>query len=894
MAHECSATSGSHFEDPAVVWRELQEVAMIGQIISHYNILEKLGEGGMGIVYKAQDTRLDRLVALKFLPEHVSVGSADLERFTQEAKAAAGLNHPNICTIHGIEESEGKNFIVMEFVDGQTLQEKKSSLSMKQALDTGIQIAEGLAAAHEKGIVHRDIKPENIMIRKDGRVQIMDFGLAKLRRASRLTKEGSTVGTAGYMSPEQVQGQETDHRSDIFSLGVLLYEMLSGQPPFKGMHETAIAYEIVNVDPQPLTSVKPGVDSELDQIVADCMAKDPADRYQSAAEVARNIRRIRKDSGTKTKEKARDPSRTMEKEKLRITLERGFWIAGIILLSAAILLISFRQQEPNSVSTLRFTVPPPENTTPSQIAMSPKGEYLALTATGGGKTLLWIRPLHDIGFHSLAGTDGAAHPFWSPDGQFVGFFAGGKLKRVSPSGGSPITICDAPDGRGGAWNQQGTILFAPTSGGVIYSVPASGGTPRAITTLDTSKRETHHIWPAFLPDGDLFAYSSRRYDHDRSVIHLASLSSGYLKPLLIADANAGIASPGFLVFLKERTLMAQHFDFSQGVLSGDPVAIADNVDNIPLFGLAGFSTSLNGVLAIGGGRSTKRQFAWFDRQGRLIGTVGPPGNYFDINISPDHTRAAIQFTDVQTDNSDIWIIYLKNGAMSRFTFQDVVDDNPVWSPDGESIIYVSRREGNQEVYLKSASGKGQETRVPVNGDPYSWSRDGRFLLFNAVGTLTRDNVMVLPFKPAGEPFPYLDSEAGEVYPQFSPDGKWVAYVSNETGRFEVYVQSFPRSGGKWQISTGGGSQPRWREDGKELFFISAAKAMMAVEVQTGTTFKNGTPRQLFDTQIDNYDAPNRYAVAGNGQRFLINVPAGQESANPITIVAHWTNELRSK
>ncbi len=866
---------------------------MIGQTISHYKVLEKLGEGGMGVVYKAHDSTLDREVALKFLPSHVSATDQETQRFLQEARSAAALNHPNICTVHGIEEYQGTPYIVMEYVDGQTLDIKRRTISFSQALEIGIQVAEGLAAAHERGIIHRDIKPENIMIRKDGIVQIMDFGLAKLRGVSRLTKQGSTVGTAGYMSPEQVQGFDVDHRSDIFSLGVVLYELFSGQFPFKGVHETAITYEIVNVDPQPPSTVKPEIPLELDQIILDCIAKNPAERYQSAAEVARNLRKIKKDSGIGRKTGTADSLPAKVTIRNFLPRERMVW-ASLSLLLLVALVIVLLPKEAEKPFTVRFNVVPPENSTINQVALSPQGKYLAYTATGGGKTLLWLRPLGELSSYSLAGTEGAANPFWSPDDQFIGLFSGGKLKKVNASGGTPITICDAPDGRGGTWNRDGTILFAPTPGGVIYSVTAGGGIPKAVTTLDTSKKETHHIWPAFLPDGVRFIYSSRRYDHDRSVIHLASLSSDENETLVTADGNAAISFPGFLVFLHERTLMAQQFNLSTGTLTGDPIPVAENVSHVPRFGWASFTISSNGVVAIGGGRSAKRQFVWFDRRGKNVGSVGPVGNFFDISLSPDGKRVATQFTDLETENSDIWMIDLTVGGTSRFTFHEAVEDDPVWSPDGTTLVYTSIRNGIQQIYQKRVDGKGPEEILPIAGRVSSWSRDGRFLLYNEGETITKDNVMVLPLSGDRRPIAYLTSAAGEVYSQFSPDGKWVAYVSNETGRYEVYVQSFPTSGGKWQISTNGGSQPRWREDGRELFFISADKILMATPVQTGAIFRFGTPQPLFETKVDNYDAPNRYVVANNGQRFLINVPAEKETTSTVTVVVNWTSEIKKR
>ena len=896
---------------------------MIGQTISHYKILEKLGEGGMGVVYKAQDSKLDRLVALKFLPEHVSVGSADLERFTQEAKAAAGLNHPNICTIHGIEEAGGKNFIVMEFVDGQMLQEMKASLSMKQALDIGIQIAEGLAAANEKGIVHRDIKPENIMIRKDGRVQIMDFGLAKLRGASRLTKEGSTVGTAGYMSPEQVQGQETDHRSDIFSLGVLLYEMLTGQPPFKGVHETAISYEIVNVDSPPLSSLKPEIPAELDAIVLECLEKDPNERAQSAKQIAIDLKRYKRGSSRERISRvtaARPVLRASGTEFLFAegnfvrTLLQWPWIATILFFVGTVTFGALYFVRPSmSRAVVRSSILPPEKASYSSylggghFALSPDGLKLAFVAVdSSGKNRLWVRAQNSITALPLPNTDGATFPFWSPDNRFIGFFAGAKLKKIDAAGGPPAMICDAADGRGASWGKDGIIVFAPNWIGGLYQVPAAGGTPVEITKLDTNRREQTHRWPWFLPDGKHFLYFARASaggaETSEDAIVVSSLDGSVNNRLFSASSNVAYAS-GHILFVRQTVVMAQPFDQGSLTLKSEAFPIAEQVGYEVGWNRGYFSASENGVFIYQAGASfVGNQFSWFDRNGKQLKTVGEPAAYGGGQLSRDEKRLAISVFDPQARNRDVWIYELSRGIRTRFTFQPGIEDYPVWSPDGSRIAYASDKKGHLDIYQKAVGGEGEEELLFESAvDKYltDWSLDGRFILFYTAGNpTTKSDLWALPMTGDRKPILILQTEFEEVDAQFSPDGKWIAYTSNESGRNEVYVRPFPGPGGKWQITTRGLNPgllilaAHWRGDGKEIYFASDDQKIMAAEVKTvGSSLEVGTVRPLFDIQSQSVLYIG--AVSKDGQRFLLVSNVSQSSA-PLTLVLNWDEELKKQ
>ncbi len=891
---------------------------MIGTTVAHYKILEKLGEGGMGVVYKAQDTKLDRLVALKFLPSHLAASVQDKTRFIQEAKAASALNHPNVCTIHDIQEHDGQMFIVMEFVDGQTLREKQNNLSFKQAVDISIQIADGLATAHEKGIVHRDIKPENIMVRKDGIAQIMDFGLAKLKGAagvSRLTRQGSTVGTAGYMSPEQVQGQDADHRSDIFSLGILLYELLTGQLPFRGVHETALAYEIVNVDPAPMSSVKPDIDPNLDAIVLECLAKEPDERTQSAKQVSVDLKRYRRESSRSrvsritaappvyrpsqfSGEQAAAPIQPAKKAGLLPWI-----IAAVFFIGMMVLAFLYLRQSSAEVSVFRFTLTPPENEGfASQMpVISPDGQRVAFVVRDSSAgTLIWVRPLSSLVATPLTGTAEALYPFWSPDSRSLGFFQNGKLKKIEATGGPAQTLCDAPQGRGGTWNNAGVIVFSPSFATALQQVSQAGGTPTELTSLDTARKENSHRWPAFLPGGRQFVYFGQSTTEENNAVFLGSLDSKDRTLLLSVTSNCVYAPPGYLLFVRERSLMAQQFNAEKGELIGDAFPIAEDVgfDQSRNSGL--FSASSNGVLAygLGTGSSGNRQLAWFDRTGKRLNNVGTPGILFDFALSPDEKRVAFRRADTQTRNEDLWMLDLLRGTESRFTFRPTRDDDPVWSPNGGTILFDSNPEGVSNLHQKVASGAGSEELLlkSTSADyPADWSADGRHILFGREDPKTGSDLWILPLTGDKKPFPFANTEATEFTGQFSPDARWVVYSSDESGKFEVYVQAFPSTSGKWQVSIGGGAAPTWSKDGKEIFYLAPDKRLMAVDVKTvGGSLEQGIPKPLFATDVDQYSLPNRYDASKDGKRFLVNNGVETTGTKPIAIVLNWTADIKTK
>ena len=905
---------------------------MIGTTISHYKILEKLGEGGMGVVYKAHDTTLNRTVALKFLPSQIKESAEDKARFLQEAQAAAQLNHPNICTIHGIEESDGQIFIVMEFVDGKTLGELKQAVSLNQSIDYGIQISEGLAAAHEKGIVHRDLKPDNIMIRKDGRVLIMDFGLAKLKGISRLTKEGSIVGTAGYMSPEQAQGNETDHRSDIFSLGVMLYELIAGKSPFKGAHETAVLYEIVNVDTEPISSVKPDIDPELDGVVLECLAKEPTERFQSAAEVAKDLRRykrassrsrasrvMRVPSGLKGPASSVDGSPPNSLSSHTTSRPLIPWIAAGIFLTSTIVLgaIHFASPSPET-HVYRSTILPPEKnvfTTAfgGHIALSPDGRALAFVARDSlGRTLLWVRPLNELSGYPLAGTEDATFPFWSPDGRSIGFFTDTKLRRIEAAGGPVQTICDAQGARGGSWNKEGTIIFCPNPNITtpLSRVSATGGVPREITKLNLGRGETSHRWPLFLPDGKHFLFISRTSAGsvgERDAIFLGSLDTSFA-PRQLMDGSSSLGfSNGFLLFARDQTLMARAFDATSFEFTGEAFPVADHIHFEDLTSKASFTVSQDGTLAYQTGIGTSgARLIWMDRNGKLLEAVRQTKIYNDFRISPDGKRIALSMTD---RGLDVWLYEISRETWTKFTFDAASKRWPLWTPDGKTVIFSSSQKGHWDLHQRASDGASAETPfLETENDKVAndWSRDGKYLLFISTDAKTKSDIWVLPLTAHDDaerkPFVFLRTEFDETRPVFSPDVRWIAYQSNESGVDEIYIQPFSgmESGkgaisGKWKVSTNGGSRPRWRRDGKELYYLSADLKIMAAEITLGaSTVTIGSVRPLFAVRPFGGVARDIYDVTPDGQRFLVASQGGEEAASPVTLVVNWIAEVKNK
>jgi eukaryotic-like serine/threonine-protein kinase len=883
--------------------------------LGRYEIRSKLGAGGMGEVYRARDTELGRDVAVKVLPVIFSSDASRLHRFQQEACSASALNHPNILVVHDIGTHDGSPYIVSELLEGETLRHRIAGtpLGQRRAVEYALQIVNGLAAAHEKGIIHRDLKPDNIFITNDGRVKILDFGLAKLtqvdgdqpqteiptRRVD--TDPGVVMGTVGYMSPEQLKGRAVDQRSDIFSFGAVLYEMLSGRRAFHRESAAETMSAILREDPPELSDTTKAISPALERIVSHALEKSPEARFHSARDLAFALEAL-SGSGASAAQTVTLPTvatgRTISKERLVLIT-----VALLSLLATIAFAFLYFRRAPADERILKLSIVPPEKVTlpgsVTALALSPDGRHLAFVATSEGQTSLWVRSLDSLSQQSLPGTEGilqASSLFWSPDSRFIGFFTTSKLEKVEASGSAPQVICDVPGPvRGGTWNRDGVIVFGLTDG-PLYRVSAAGGETTPLTTLDQSKFENSHRWPFFLPDSRHFLYLVRNNQTEGGGIYVGSLDSKDAKRLLLTNTNAIYAPPGFLLFLRNDALTAQRFNPDTLELSGEPLPIVDQVQFNPALGRGSFSTSGNGVLAFRSGGGLRSHPVWFDRTGKEIGLLGARGIYLNLSLSPDERRFAVDVADTQTGRNDIWLFDLSRGVPSRFTTDPAGDSFPVWSPDGNEIVFSSSREGVFNLYAKKASGVGNEEillRSEETKIPNDWSPDGRFIVYESRNPKTKLDLWLLPTSGDRKPVPFLQTEFNEQQAQFSPEGKWIAYTSDVSGRPEVYVQTFPASTGPLRVSTGGGVQPKWRRDGHELFYIAPDRKLMVVEVKLGATFEAKAPQPLFSTRVLTFtEFPSHYAVTRDGQRFLISSQVDEAGLNTISVFVNWAAESK--
>src|SRR5262245_4344342 len=902
----------------------MKEPLPANQLIAHYRILSKLGAGGMGEVYLAEDTKLGRKVALKLLPAEFNRDAGRMRRFEQEARAASALNHPNILTIFEIGEANEGRYIATEFIDGQTLRErlKGDRLAPSAALDIASQIAAALTTAHEAGIVHRDIKPENVMLRRDGVVKVLDFGLAKLTDhnpaavdsqaptiAKAHTDPGTVMGTVGYMSPEQVRGQEADHRADIFSFGVILYEMLSGQRAFSGDSAVEVMNAILKEDPPELCETNTKISPQHEKIVRRCLEKKTEHSFTSARVLAFALAALPARSGSRIETQAPAPAvaKNVGASSLQ-NRERLTWLAVTLLLRMlGFVWTYFTRQPATDTRVFKTSILPPEKSSFEHIAVSPDGRHLAFTAATGGKVQLWVQALDSTEARPLAGTLGATFPFWSPDSRFIGFFAEGWLKKIEVTGGTVQKLCEAGIPYGGAWSNAGVILFRRVSEG-LFRVSATGGETTQVTSIDRPRQEIDHFYPAFLPDGRHFLYYVQSGQKETRGVYIGSLDGPRKRRLLddITPIRYMAAVPGdtaggagWLVFKRDDALLARRFDARRLEFTGEAFSLSDKVGSDAIFPTySTFSVSDNGVLVFDPSlKRQRRQYWWVDRRGQRINSLDAAGGFYQPWLSPEEKRFIADRHDPLTGTQDLWLYEVSGGnPPQRFTFDPANDACPIWSPQGSRIVWASTRVGGiMNLYQQAANGAGEETLLQKTDYPKlptDWSRDGRFIIYYQADPKTKRDIWVMPAPGSGEekPRPVVRTEANDTAGTLSPDGRWLAYASDETGRFEVYVQSFPDGGGKRQVTTGGGSAPRWGQKGWELFYYSGDGWLMAAPVRIGESFETGAASQLFEfragTIMITFLPP--YAVTADGQRFLINTVIEREPNAPLTVVTNWT------
>ena len=888
-----------------------------GARLGPYEIVGALGAGGMGEVYRARDTRLERTVAIKILPQGLAADPQFRERFDREARTISSLDHPHICALYDVGEQDGTAFLVMQYLEGETLELRlqRGALPLDNALTIAIQIASALDKAHRAGIVHRDLKPGNIMLTKAG-AKLLDFGLAKqsVGRAllgppepavavagpqgpayvptslpttpPNLTAQGTILGTFQYMAPEQLEGREADARTDIFAFGAVLYEMLTGKKAFEGKSQASLIGAILKDAPPPISAAQSMAAPALDRVVQTCLAKDPDDRWQTARDLLRELKWIveGRTEHTKTSPGARPASRTRAVGLVVVT--------ALVAVSATIALFRANRNDPIELAPVRFTVMPPPGTTLADrqpnltgLAVAPDGQRLAFTVFTGGQSVLAIRELDAQDAHTLPGAVAAGAPFWSPDSRFVGFFSNGKLRTVNVASGLVQTICDASPVLGtgsgsqaGTWNAEGVIVFATSHG--LARVAASGGQPAPLKGSDASKVKLN---PQFLPDGRhvlAVAYPDR-------VVEILSLDTGETKRLGNSDSQAIFVAPGFLLLVRQGRLLAQRFSLDRLEAIGDPVEVADAIE-VGAGGNSTFSVSDAGVLAYRTEDLESEQLVWYDRAGKRGNTIGERAALRQIALSPDGTRVAASRRTTGTTTYDLWLFDVVRGVSSRFTTDPVNnEDNPVWSPDSQRIAF------NCGLDLCEKALAGGDARVLLTTQeqkiPEDWSKDGRFLTYESPNN--GFGLWILPLAGDRQPFAFLKDPFPKNEPHFSPDGRWMLYMSDESGRSEIYLQPFQTPGERIRISDGGGGLPRWRQDGKELFYLSLDGQLMAVGVKLGPAPELGIPKVLFQTPIRSVQATiDHYDVSPDGQRFVVISPA--TDAAPLTVIVNWQEELK--
>ena len=880
-----------------------------GTKLGPYEIVAPLGSGGMGDVYRAKDSRLGREVALKILPGSFAADADRLRRFEQEARAVAALNHPNILAVFDIGQHDGSPFLVSELLEGETLRVvmDRGALPQRKTIEYGVQIAHGLAAAHEKGIVHRDLKPENIFVTKDARIKILDFGLAKLAQkaatnanevaneatmTSSHTAVGVVMGTASYMAPEQVRGDAVDARTDIFAFGAVLYEMLSGQRAFRRDTSAETMTAVLKEDPPELSDTTRFISPALERTVRRCLEKNPEQRFQSARDLSFALSAL---SGSEASGigRASAPAPALRRAQL------ARWLAiGLALAAVATWWVAHR---PPAAMRMQFAIEVPDEMSISHLALSNDGKMLVFVAPDQNSALpmVFVQRIGSAEITPIPGTEGASYPFWSPDATYVGFFAHSKLQKVALSGGAPQVLATLFDGRGASWGSRGVIVYAPNPSSALWRINAdgTGAAPVTAEILAQDKGLTTHRWPVFLSDGQHFLFWAGNFNNakdDRtSGIYLSSLEGKEKKLVLLCHSSFGYDAHRLFYADDNRQLVSLAFDTSSAVVSGATTPVASAVGFQPSTYWAAFTVAPNGTLvyntSVGAAQSA---LTWIDRSGKELARISEPAIIANPSLSPDDSRVAVDISDLKANNVDVWLLSTKGAGNTRFTFDPVEEVAGVFSRDGNTVAYRTLVNDGMTLFTKASNGAQNGKPLmhgqPVNDDfiPTSWSRDDQQILCSDQSHLDRSFLALVP-AAGGTPVPLLNTKANETNGQISPDGKWVAYASDESGAWEIYVTSFPGAAGKWQVSRGGGSEPRWRGDGKEIFYIAPKGTLTAVPVRAESTFVTGTPVSLFQVHgrapISSTDLFT-YDVAKDGQRFLVNRYVKPEHVPPLTIL----------